>query len=170
MTFVRLCLVFVGSLLSVPALAQTLTPADQTAIRAVLDNEITAWNHHDMRAYVADMAPDVEWVNVVGIRWVGKDEVFRAHQRYHETIFKNRTLQPWTSVDIRAVTPEVAIATAIGSGDGFTGSDGRVSPPSTGVLTFVLVHRSGRWLIAEGHNTRVDPLAAPNNPVQHEAR
>lgn len=80
------------------------------------------------------------------MRWVGKDEVCRAHQRYHKTIFKNCTLQPWTSVDIRAVTQDVGIATAIGSSDGFTGTDGRVYPPSTGVLTFVLVHRSGRWL------------------------
>ncbi len=154
-------------LMAAPALAQTLAPADQTAIRAVLDNEITAWNHHDMHAYVADMTDDVEWVNIVGMRWVGKDEVFRAHQRYHETIFKNRTLQPWTTVDIRSVTPDVAIVTAVGDADGFTGTDGRIHPPSTSMLTFVLVHRSGRWLIAEGHNTTVDALLAPNNPIKH---
>jgi hypothetical protein len=51
------------------AMAQTptLPAADESAIRAVLDRQIESWNHHDMKAYVADMLPDVEWINVVGI-------------------------------------------------------------------------------------------------------
>ncbi len=147
--------------------AQTLNPSDQTAIRAVLDRQVDSWNHHDMKAYVADMTPDVEWVNIVGMWWRGQDEVFRAHQRYHETIFKTRSLQPWKEVSIRSVTPDVAIATALGDADGFTGTDGRVFPPSTSILTFVFVHRGGRWLITEAHNTTVDPHAAHSNPIQH---
>ncbi len=151
------------------ALGQTLTlsQADQSAIHAVLDNQTTSWNRHDMKAYVADMTADVEWINIVGMWWRGKDEVYRAHQAYHETIFKTRTLQPWKQVSIRAVAPDVAVATAIGDGEGFTGSDGRVFPPSTSVLTYVFVHRDGRWLITEGHNTTLDPHAAHNNPIQH---
>lgn len=157
--------------LSLPAPAQTtLAPADQTAIRAVLDNQITSWNHHDMHAYVADMTPDVEWVNVVGMHWVGRDEVYQAHQRYHETIFKTRSLQPWSSVTLRAITPDVVIATTVGDGEGFTGTDGRVFPPSTSILTYVLVHRDGRWLITSAHNTTVDPHAAHNNPIQPPAK
>jgi len=151
------------------AFAQTsaVSSADQAAIRVVLDHLIESWNHHDMKAYVADMTPDVEWVNVVGMWWHGKDEVYRAHEKYHETIFKNRNLNPWKEVSIRGVSADVAVATTIGSGDGFTGMDGRVFPPSTGILTFVLVRRDGHWLIAEGHNTSIDPVAAHNNPIQH---
>jgi uncharacterized protein (TIGR02246 family) len=145
----------------------TLAAADESAIHAVLDRQIESWNHHDMKAYVADMTPDVEWINVVGMRWQGRDEVYRAHQTYHQTIFKNRNLQPWKLVSIRAITPDVAIATTSGDADGYTTPDGRARPPSTSMLTYVLVHRDGRWLIAEGHNTTVDPQAAPNNPIHH---
>jgi hypothetical protein len=35
------------------------------------------------------------------------------------------------------------------------------------MLTYVLVRRDGHWQIAEGHNTTVDPVAAPNNPIHH---
>ena len=112
------------------------------------------------------MTPDVEWVNVVGMRWVGRDEVFQAHERYHQTLFRNRTLYPLTTLDIRAITPDVAIVTASGKADGYTTSNGTLRPPSSGVLTYVLVHRDGRWLITEGHNTTIDPIAALNNPIQ----
>ncbi len=151
------------------AVAQTapVLQTDAAAIRALLDRQIDSWNHHDMKAYVADMTPDVDWVNIVGMWWQGRDDVYRAHEKYHETIFKSRTLKPWKQVDLRAVTPDVIIATAIGEGDGFTGSDGRIFPPSTSILTFVLVKRSGRWWITNAHNTTVDPHAAPNNPIQH---
>ena len=160
-------LAFAASLVPASAQAPTLTPADQTAIRAVINNQITAWNLHDMHAYVADMTPDVEWVNVVGMRWVGRDDVFKAHQQYHQTIFKTRTLHPFTTLDIRAITPDVAVVTASGEADGYTTPDGLARPASTSMLTYVLVHRDGRWLITEAHNTTVDPRAAPHNPIQH---
>ncbi len=159
-------------LLPMAATAQTptLSAADETAIHAVLDRQVTSWNQHDMKAYVADMTPDVEWVNIVGMWWRGRDEVYRAHQKYHETIFKTRNLQPWKEVSIRGIAPGVAVATAIGDGDGFTGGGGRVFPPSTSILTYVFVRRDGRWWITEAHNTTVDPAAAPNNPIQRAAK
>lgn len=149
------------------AQSPTLPPTDETAIRAILNRQIEAWNQHDMKAYVADMAPDVEWINIVGMWWRGKDEVYRAHEAYHETIFKHRSLSPWSELNIRAITPDVAVATAIGDGEGFTGTDGRVFPPSTSILSYVLVRRDGKWWITEAHNTVVDPHAAHNNPIHH---
>ena len=149
------------------ARGQTLPPADDAAIHAILDRQVETWNRHDMKAYVADMTPDVEWVNIVGMWWRGRDEVYRAHQAYHQTIFKNRNLKPWTTVSLRPITPDVVIATAIGDGDAFTGAGGRFFPASTSILTYVLVHREGRWLIASAHNTTIDPKAADNNPIKH---
>jgi uncharacterized protein (TIGR02246 family) len=170
MKTLRFALLFILSAASVAAAvaqAPALSTSDETAIRAVLDGQIEAWNHHDMKAYVAQMTPDVEWINIVGMWWRGRDEVYRAHEAYHETIFKHRDLQPWKTVSIRAITRDVAVATAIGDGDGFTGTDGRVFPPSTSMLSYVMVRRDGHWLIAQAHNTTVDPHAAGNNPIKH---
>lgn len=35
---------------------------------------------------------------------------------------------------------------------------------SSGMLTMVFVHRDGKWRIAEGHNTIIDPQAAAHDP------
>ena len=51
---------------------------DAAAIRALLDKRRDAWNRHDMDAFVADLMPDIEWINVVGTRWKGRDTVYRA--------------------------------------------------------------------------------------------
>ena len=160
-------MVLAVSLISANAQSPSPAPSDATAIRAILDRQIVSWNQHDMKAYVADMTPDAEWINIVGMWWRGRDDVYKAHEKYHETIFKTRSLQPWKQVSLRAITPEVVIATAIGDGEGFTGTDGRIFPPSTSILSYVFVRRNGRWLITEAHNTTVDPHAAPNNPIQH---
>ncbi len=143
----------------------TLAPSDQAAIRTIINAQIETWNRHDMKAYTADMADDVQWVNVVGMVWRGKAEVYQAHETYHQTIFRTRNLSPLSMLEIRAVTPDVAIVTASGEADGFTTTSGRAMPPSTSMLTYVLVRRGGRRWIVEGHNTTVDPRAT--NPIKH---
>jgi uncharacterized protein (TIGR02246 family) len=76
----------------VRAQATTVPEKDAAEIRAELQGMQDAWNRHDMKAFVSCMSDDVEWVNVVGMWWKGKDQVYRAHEAFHQTIFKNRQL------------------------------------------------------------------------------
>lgn len=143
-------------------------PAKDTAdIRAEFDGMVAAWNQHDMHAYVRDMADDVEWVNVVGMRWRGKDEVFRAHEAFHKTVFAKRQIHDPEQVDVRAVAPDAAIVTAIEPTDGYTSPNGREMPPTRDVLTLVYARRNGKWLLVEGHNTTIVEAAQASNPVHH---
>jgi uncharacterized protein (TIGR02246 family) len=57
---------------------------DAAAIRAILARQKDAWNRHDMDAFVADTIPDVEWINVVGMHWKGRETVRRAHAALHK--------------------------------------------------------------------------------------
>jgi hypothetical protein len=45
--------------------------------------------------------------------------------------------------------------------NGFLSPGGTQTPPTE---TLVFVHRDGRWLITEGHNTVIDPQAAAHDP------
>jgi uncharacterized protein (TIGR02246 family) len=134
---------------------------DATEIRAALQGMQDAWNRHDMKAFVGYMTEDVEWVNVRGSWWRGKDEVYKQHQWLHETIFKTRQLHDPEKLELRSVAPGVVIATSMMMADAFTTPDGHAEPASLNALTEVFVRRDGRWLVANGHNTVVVPPGPP---------
>lgn len=144
--------------------ASVVPEKDAAEIHAALSGMGEAWNHHDMKAFVSYMTDDVEWVNVVGMWWRGKAQVFKAHEAFHKTIFKNRQLHEPETVVLRAVARDTVIVTSVGKADGFTTPSGHVEPPSRNVLTEVFVRRDGRWLVAEGHNTTIVEEAQAHDP------
>jgi len=147
--------------------AQSGVPeADAAQIREALKGMDSAWNQHDIKAFVSYMTDDVEWVNVVGMWWKGKAQVYQAHEAFHRTIFKNRQLHDPEAVELRLLAPGVMLATIIARADGFTTPSGHVEPPSRNVLTEVFVRHDGRWLVAEGHNTTIVEEAQRSNPVK----
>ena len=145
--------------------AQTaLGSRDAAEIQATLDGIQGAWNRHDMTAFVGYMTDDVEWVNVVGMAWRGKAQVLLAHDRMHRTTFKDRQWNDAEATELRLVAPGVVIATQAIPMDGFRSPDGTPAAPNRNLLTLVLVHRDTRWLVTEGHNTVIDPVAAAHDP------
>jgi uncharacterized protein (TIGR02246 family) len=137
---------------------------DAAEIHAALGGIQSAWNHHDMTAFVSYMTDDVEWVNIVGMCWRGKAQVFLAHGRTHRTTFKDRQWHDAETTELRLVAPGVVIVTQAIPMDGFSSPNGSPTPPNRNMLTLVFVHRDGRWLVAEGHNTVIDPQAAAHDP------
>jgi uncharacterized protein (TIGR02246 family) len=145
--------------------AQMAVPAkDAAEIHAALDGMQAAWNHHDMTAFVSYMTDDVEWVNVVGMWWKGKAQVFKAHDRLHKTMFKDRMLHDAQTVELRMIAPGVVIATSVIPADGYTTGGGQVMPADRNVLTEAFVHRDGKWLVASGHNTTIVEEAQAHDP------
>jgi uncharacterized protein (TIGR02246 family) len=69
-------------------------------------------------------------------------------------------------LDIRIITPEVAIATETQSTDAFKTPDGKEIREGLHRLTFVLVKINGSWLIANGHNTVIEADAQRNDPLR----
>jgi uncharacterized protein (TIGR02246 family) len=139
---------------------------DAREIHAALQGMDDAWNQHDMKAFVSFMTEDVEWVNVVGMWWKGKDKVYQAHQAYHQTIFKNRQFHKPETVELKLIAPGAVLATTIAVVDGFTTPSGHVEPAGRSVLTEIFVHRDGKWLVLEGHNTTLVEEAQKSNPVK----
>ena len=50
---------------------------------------VEAWNAHDMTALAALLTPDADWVNVVGMYWMGRDQIMFAQQAFHGGIFRH---------------------------------------------------------------------------------
>jgi uncharacterized protein (TIGR02246 family) len=98
-----------------------------------------------MKAFVSLMANDVEWVNVVGMWWKGKTQVYQAHEAFHKTIFRDRQVHKPEVVELKKLAPDCVLVTMIARADGFTTPSGHIKPAGRSVLTEVFVKRSGSW-------------------------
>ena len=72
--------VFLGSNVAYAA------PSDEEAVRKVVNEFPEAWNRHDMNAFGALFAPDADFVNVVGVRWKGREAIQMNHAFVHGEI------------------------------------------------------------------------------------
>ncbi|ADB42303.1 SgcJ/EcaC family oxidoreductase [Spirosoma linguale] len=153
------------SLLSSTAFGQKSARAtDSTAILAATEALVTSWNNHNYADMATYATPDVDWVNIVGMWWKGRDAVQKAHQVYHQSMFKNT---PLTTVNttIRFITPDVALVHHLTSIGAFTTPGGHTAGNDQNLATLVFVKQQGKWLLTAGQNVPVDAQAARHDPV-----
>ena len=140
-------------LTSTPAMAdKPLT--DEMAVRAVVNGFEDAWNKHDMDAFANLFTSDADFVNVVGMRWVGREPIKQAHIASHSKWFKTSTLLIGDTT-IKFLKPDVAVARSQWALTGALSPNGEPAPPRKGILTNVLVKTAGQWLIAVTQNTDI---------------
>lgn len=112
------------------------------------------WNRHDMNAFAELFAPDAEFVNVVGLWWRGRDEIKKAHEFTHATMFKNSRLTI-TDVSVRFPVAGIAVARSRWVLEGHVSPEGAPLPPRSGILLSVLARSSGAWPIIDAQNTDI---------------
>lgn len=133
--------------------------ADKSAIRDLVGSrQQVAWNQHDARAYAALFAEDGDVVNVVGWWWKGRTEIESNLTRMFADIFRVSTLT-FGQVDVRFLTPEIAIAHARWKMAGAHMPPG-LPEPREGLQTLTVQKRNGEWLIAAFQNTNYVPPPA----------
>jgi uncharacterized protein (TIGR02246 family) len=137
--------------------------SDEATIRQTVIGLQDAWNRHDMKAFANLFAEDADFVNVAGAWWKGRSEIEQKHQASHATIFRDSTLSV-EEVDIRFLTPDIAIAHVSTSLVGQKTPDGTVVPQRRTLLTQVLQKQSGKWMIVASHNTDIRPPTPPPIP------
>jgi uncharacterized protein (TIGR02246 family) len=140
-------------------MAEPAQSNDEAGVRIVVHGFEDAWNHHDMSALASLFAPDADFVNVIGMRWIGRETIKQAHAATHATIFKNSTLTIGDTT-VRFLTPDIAIARSVWSLSGQTDRGGKEEPTRTGILTHVLTRAAGNWVIVASQNTGI---VKPNN-------
>ena len=55
-------------------------------VRSVVESFADSWNRHDMEALAGLFTQDAQFVNVVGLWWRGRDEIWGAHDFTHRTL------------------------------------------------------------------------------------
>ena len=95
---------------------------------------------------------DWRHINPVGGIDKGRDSVLKTVRAVHQTFLKGVTMRI-ESMDIRFITPDVAIADVIHKVDNYTTPDGVKHENERHIKTYVVVKKKGRWLLAQDHNT-----------------
>jgi uncharacterized protein (TIGR02246 family) len=127
---------------------------DDVGVNAVVHGFEDAWNRHDMDAFAMLFATDADFVNVIGMRWIGRDEIKQHHAASHATMFKTSTLKIGDTT-VRFLKADVATARSVWTLSGITSATGQPAPTRTGILTHVLERLDGHWLIVLTQNTDI---------------
>jgi uncharacterized protein (TIGR02246 family) len=138
-------------------------PADEAAVRRVVEDEVRAWNAGDAKAYAARFADDGGFTNVLGEVRFGRAEFEERHAAVFGTIFRGSRLAQAIRA-LRLVAPDVAIVHVDAAVSGFAALPPGVRAGADGVLRTrllqVLVKRGGAWWIEAYHNVDVKPPPA----------
>lgn len=119
----------------------------------VFSNMIQAWNRHDVRAYVATFAEDVDFVNVIGRHLHSRAELEKELSWLHGGLFRNSELRI-QETHVRFISPSVAVCPVHWEMRGHENLPGHTfAETRTGVLTLVLQRDGERWFIAAAQNT-----------------
>lgn len=139
---------------TVPALA-----SDEARIRAIIAEQVRAWNAGDATAFSASFAKDGSFTNIRGTVFYGHRAFEDRHAEIFRGFFKGSKLAMSPS-RIRFIRPDVAIADVTTELSGLQGrtppgvkatADGRIRTR----LQEVFVKDQGRWQIASYHNVDV---------------
>jgi len=131
------------------------------AIRAILDDEITTWNHGDTDGYSKHFAPDGTFTNVIGMFFTGRQAFRERHEIIFKGPFRGTNLQLQV-VSLRFLTSDVAICETLTWVSGFKSG----APPGLRLdakgrlrtrLLQVMAKRSGEWQIVVYHNVDIKP-------------
>jgi uncharacterized protein (TIGR02246 family) len=140
-------------------MTQAISAVDQHDLNEIVDGLTDAWNRHDARAFTARVAPDAEWINVLGQVMDGKAEIEKEHTAAFSTFLRN------SSLDIQArsfklIRPDVALGRLTWkTTDDETPNHGRPIPTRNGFMITVLTNERGRWSIVRMHNTDYSTMA-----------
>ncbi len=140
------------------------TPADEAAIRAVVQGEADAWNRGDAEAFAAHYAENGSFTNVIGQQLYGKPAFVKQHAMILSTIYKG-SHNTFTVGHLTFLRPDVAVVDIDGILTGFSRlPPGLQAAPDGSMhvkLQEVMTQEHGQWQIAAFHNVAVTPLPPP---------
>jgi uncharacterized protein (TIGR02246 family) len=155
MAFERAFIAIAWLLLAAGTPAAAQSRSDEQAIQRLASQFERAWNTHDMTLLGDMVTDDVDFVNVIGLQWKGRQQVVDAHAALHRDRFKSSV---WANerVTVQFVRSDVALARVEWNtrGDLQGNADNlRPGPPRRGIFLWVVVNEAGSWRIRAVQNT-----------------
>ncbi|MFO7846307.1 MAG: SgcJ/EcaC family oxidoreductase [Balneolaceae bacterium] len=117
-----------------------------------------AWNERDARKLAAIFDEDAEFVNVVGIWWHTREEIYKAHDYGLRVIFNNSTLKQGRT-KVKYLAEDIAVVHTRFRLTGQTPLKDAQPKTRQTIFSFV-VHRvdgESSWSCASAHNTDIIP-------------
>jgi uncharacterized protein (TIGR02246 family) len=134
--------------------------ASEAAIRAIIAEQVVAWDAGDGTRYASHLAPEASFTNLFGMVMYGAPAFANRHNEILSTFYKGTT-KKHTVRRIRFLVPDVAIVDIDNEVRGVTAMPGGIAVPKDGViktqLMEVFVRRDGQWWIEAYHNVDVKP-------------
>jgi uncharacterized protein (TIGR02246 family) len=139
----------------------SLAPQDAEApIRAIVADQMAAWNAGDAEGYARRVAPDVSFTNLFGMVMFGRAAFVERHNAILTTFYK-ATTKHHAIRRIHFVTPDVAIVDIDNEVRGVKAMPAGIVLPPDGVvktqLMEVFAQRDGQWWIEAYHNVGIAP-------------
>ncbi len=132
--------------------------SDEARIRAIIAEQVAAWNAGDAKAFSASFAKDGSFTNIRGTVFYGHRAFEDRHMEIFRTFFKGSKLA-MSPTKIRLVRPDVAIVDVATELSGLTGIPPGVKPGTDGRihtrLQEVFVKNGGKWRVESYHNVDV---------------
>ena len=138
--------------------AMSQVKPDESSIRAIVQEEVTAWNAGDAVAYSRHFSADGIFVNVRGEYRTGVQAFTKQHEFLFNGPFHGSTLHQ-DIVSIQFVRPDVAVVEVLTAVTGIQKLSPGTNTDKKGRLRTrllqVLVKNGGEWKITDYHNTDV---------------
>lgn len=125
---------------------------DKEAVKKVVLAFQNDFNDGSFKYADSYSTPDWRHINPGGGIDKGQDSVLITVRAVHQGFLKGVTMQI-ESMDIRFITPEVAIADVVHKMDKYTTPDGMRHENERQIKTYVVVKQKEKWLLAQDHNT-----------------
>lgn len=154
-----------GASLAIATPPPSPAPAEEAAIAALIASQAETWNRHDAAAWVAPFEADAEFVNIVGMRLAGREQIQQRHAELFQGIFSKSSVVITTG-KLTRLGPDAALVDTVYELRGYERLPPGIRPTDAdGTLRtrmrYALSRRSDGWHVAAAQNTAIFPAPEP---------
>jgi uncharacterized protein (TIGR02246 family) len=125
--------------------------ADETAMRAIVEQMVKGWNAKNGAEFAKPFAEDADYVVINGMQIKGRTAIAKGHQGIFDTVYKNSTIS-YAVESIRFLRSDIAVVHVFGS---LKVTEGESTRTGNARMTLVITKTGGKWEIAAFQNTSV---------------
>jgi uncharacterized protein (TIGR02246 family) len=141
-------------LLCLPSLVMAQTPRREKEVRQAVQSFYDAFNSHGFSNAVTYTTEDWNHLNPFGGRTRGREAVLKELKEVHSTFLKGVT-DTMEEMDVRFATNNVAVVTVTSQMSTYITPDKVRHENERHIRTFIVLKRSGKWLIMQDQNTLI---------------
>ncbi|WP_188467356.1 SgcJ/EcaC family oxidoreductase [Marivirga lumbricoides] len=117
---------------------------------------VVAWNNRNATDLANLFDENAEFVNVVGLWWHNKADIFKAHDYGLKNLFSNSELSI-RKVKTKFLSDDIAVVHARLHLEGQTEIKSQTPQARNTIFTFVVQKKKQGWICVSAHNTDIVP-------------